>query len=98
MRKTLLLSEALCGFSMKVKHVDGTDILLKSKDIIKPGMVKTVKGKGMYDKYEIQGDLIIQFDIEFPDSLLIHQKKQIKKYLPKPDKTDPEQNMETILI
>ena len=82
-RKKILLSEALCGFSFNLVHLDNTTITIKSNDIINPGDIKRIKDLGMYNKFELRGDLIIEFEIEFPESLLIHQKKNIKKYLPK---------------
>lgn len=85
-KQKILLSEALCGTSFIINQLDNTKLTITTKDIIKPGMVKTIKSKGMYDKFGIRGDLVIQFDIEFPDSLLIHQKKNLRKYLPKTDK------------
>ncbi len=84
MNKEILLSEALCGFGFYITHLDGNDIFIKSKNIISPGFVKRIEKQGMYDKFGLRGDLVIKFDIKFPESLLTHQKKNIRKYLPKP--------------
>jgi len=86
--KKILLSEALCGVDFLLTELDGTLLRIKTKDIIKPGTIKQIKGKGMYDKFGIRGDLMIEFDIEFPDTLLIHQKKNLKKYLPKSNRIE----------
>lgn len=82
-KKKISLSEALCGTSFNIVHLDNKEITIKTTNIIKPGDIKRIKKQGMYDKFELRGDLIIEFEIEFPESLLIHQKKNLKKYLPK---------------
>ena len=91
-KKKILLSEALCGTSFNIVHLDNKEINIRSKNIIRPGDVKRIKKQGMYDKFQLRGDLIIEFEIEFPESLLIHQKKNLKKYLPKGDNNNNNNN------
>ena len=98
MFKKILLSEALCGMEFNIVHLDNSILKVKVSNIIKPGTVKTIKGEGMYDKFGLRGDLVIQFDVEFPETLLIHQKKNLKKYLPKPNKPDDNKGGEVITI
>jgi DnaJ-class molecular chaperone len=100
MTKKILLSEALLGIDFTIDQLDDTKLRIKSDKIIKPGAVELIKGKGMYDKFGLRGDLIIQFDVEFPDTLLIHQKKHLKKYLPKREKIPIEDadNIEIITL
>jgi len=98
MNKKILLSEALCGYEFNIKELDGTLFKIKSKDIVKPGTSKIIPGKGMYINEKDRGNLVINFEIEFPDSLLIHQKKNLKKFLPRSVKDDKEYQGETILI
>lgn len=83
MTKKILLSEALTGFKFILTLLDKKDVVIECKDIIKPGSIKRIENLGMYDKYGIRGYLEIRFEIEFPETLLIHQKKNIKKFLPK---------------
>lgn len=83
MNKTILLSESLCGADFIINHLDGSNIRIKTKNVIKPGEIRTIKGLGMYDKFGLRGYLSIHFDVEFPDNLLIHHKKNLIKYLPK---------------
>lgn len=83
LHKTILLSEALCGTTFEIEQLDNKLLEIKIDEIIKPGDSRTIKEAGMYDRFGIRGDLIIKFDIEFPESLLIHQKTNLKKYLPK---------------
>ena len=98
MNKKILLSESLCGTSFIISELDNNKIMIQSKDIIKPNSIHVIKGKGMYDKFGIRGDLIIQFEVEFPESLLIHQKKNLKKFLPKPDNINDKNNNNNIEV
>lgn len=82
--KKILLSEALCGFEFDLVQLDKSVVRIKSKDIIRPGTVKTIPNLGMKTENG-RGMLTITFGIEFPESLLIHQKQNLKKYLPKSD-------------
>lgn len=81
--KKIELWEALCGTQFCVKELDGNSLKIKSKGIIKPGDTRVIKEKGMYDKFGLRGDLIIDFEIVFPKKLTTHQRKNIKKFLPK---------------
>nr|QBK91539.1 MAG: DnaJ [Pithovirus LCPAC302] len=95
--KTILLSEALCGFLFQIKELDGNVLTIRNKDIISPETNKIIKGKGVYNILGSRGDLIIKFDIIFPENLLIHQRKNLIKYLPK-NNTDITADSETIDI
>ena len=82
MEKNILLSEALCGLSFKISHLDGREVLIKSTEIIKPNMEYLVSDEGLEDKYRSNGDLIINFNIIFPDFLNDDRKKYLGKLLP----------------
>ena len=56
------MSEALCGGSFKIKHLDNRKLFIKFKGIIKPGDIKSIKGEGIN-----KGLLYIIFDIKFPE-------------------------------
>jgi len=79
------LLEALTGFKLVVEHLDGRKILLSNKDgdIIKPGMLKTVKELGMpfYERNYANGNLYLNFTIVFPTSLDKGQMEMIGKVL-----------------
>ena len=46
------------------------------------GVTKTVHDEGMPRSGGGRGDLIIRFDVSFPDSLTFDQKAALKKVLP----------------
>ena len=81
------LLEALTGFQLLITHLDGRKVLIKSKpgEIIKPGVMKTVKDCGMpfFDHPTNFGNLYIKFNIKFPKSLQENQKKALQQLFPK---------------
>jgi DnaJ family protein B protein 4 len=64
------LKEALCGFSFSLKHISGKEFKINNTkgNIISPGFKKVVPGYG-FKRNEHEGNLIIEFIIEFPDIL-----------------------------
>jgi len=78
---SITLLEALTGFEMLVEHLDGRKIHIKNKegDIIKPGLLKTVRECGMpfFDSPFRFGNLYINFNIIFPDKLDNSQKESL---------------------
>ena len=81
------LLEALTGFELLITHLDGRKVLIKSKkgEIIKPGVIKTVKECGMpfFDHPTKFGNLYIKFNIKFPKSLQDSQKSALQQLFPK---------------
>jgi DnaJ-class molecular chaperone len=76
-KKSILLRDSLCGFSFEFKHLNGKTLNLNNKmnpTIVKPNYKKTVAGLGMI-RDGVYGNLVIEFDVEFPDSL---SKEQIE--------------------
>ncbi|EFP11208.1 CRE-DNJ-19 protein [Caenorhabditis remanei] len=77
--RKLSLNEALCGYNFLIKHLDGHPLVLRSKqgDIIKPGTVRGVLGKGMPNKKypELKGNLFVEFDVEFPKDHFLDDEK-----------------------
>lgn len=66
----ITLTEALCGFSYVLKHLDGRDLVIRHPpgSVIEPGSTKLVPGEGMphYRNPFEKGELFIKFDVEFP--------------------------------
>ena len=78
----ILLSEALCGICSTIKHPSGSNIGIKCDYIIKPNTKHIIKGLG-FTKNNSVGDLIINFDIIFPDKLDDQRSELLNKLLPK---------------
>jgi len=67
--KTLSLKESLCGFSFVINHLSGESILIEEQTITKPSSKKIIPAMGIRKDGQQTGDLIIEFSIEFPESL-----------------------------
>ncbi|XP_034939052.1 dnaJ protein homolog 1 [Chelonus insularis] len=68
----LSLKQALCGTIIDVPTLFGEKITLNlTGEIIKPNMVKRIQGQGLPLPKEPsrKGDLVVSFDIKFPDKL-----------------------------
>jgi len=83
MKMSISLKESLVGFSKKIKHLDGREVVFESKDVIKPGEVKKITGEGMPLRTDSakHGDLHIEFDVKFPSTLTDKQKEELKNIL-----------------
>jgi DnaJ family protein B protein 4 len=71
--KTLTLKESLCGFSFVINHPIGESIVIEERTIIKPNSKKVIPEMGMRRDGQQIGNLIIEFSIEFPESLTSEQ-------------------------
>ena len=70
-KKTITLKESLCGFTFDIHHLNGDNLSLmnnKNPTVIKPSLKKTVNKMGFKRDGNI-GNLIIIFDVEFPNEL-----------------------------
>lgn len=78
LKKTLTLKEALCGTQFGFVYLNGKHISLTiSNAIISPGSTKKFKGYGFNE----QSDLIVEFDVEFPQSLSDEQRTLLQQCL-----------------
>ena len=74
-QKKVCLKEALCGFSFEIHHLNGKLLSMNNMvnpTIIKPNYKKVVPGLGI-TKESQTGNLIIEFIVDFPDSLTMDQ-------------------------
>jgi DnaJ-class molecular chaperone len=82
-KHTLTLKEALCGFKFELKHLNGKTLAFNNStniNVIKPHYKKVVPNLGM-NKNGKMGNLIIEFDISFPDVLGDDQIQQLSAIL-----------------
>jgi len=82
----LTLKEALCGVRVDVPTLSGGDRLVLSltDEVIKPTTVKRIVGKGLPQSKDPtkRGDLLISFDIVFPDKITPMTRETLKNSLP----------------
>ena len=74
-KKTVTLKEALCGFDFEIKHVNKKTLAFKNVSnafIIKPGFRKVIPDFG-FKRENTTGNLIIEFDVAFPEQLTPEQ-------------------------
>ena len=85
--KQILLSEALSGLEFIFNHPSKNNILVQSDDIIKPDDVKVIHGLGFPSKQKYRnGNLVIKFQVIFPESINMEKKELISKLLPRRSK------------
>ncbi|XP_071033833.1 dnaJ homolog subfamily B member 4 [Parasteatoda tepidariorum] len=78
------LKEALCGTKVEIPTLTGEKKSLKITDVIKPNFVHRVKGHGLplpKDPTK-KGDLVVGFEIKFPDYLSSTAKATLQEVLP----------------
>mmetsp|Transcript_36657 Transcript_36657/g.41813 ORF Transcript_36657/g.41813 Transcript_36657/m.41813 type:complete len:416 (-) Transcript_36657:336-1583(-) len=95
--KELSLKQALCGFAWKIKHLDGREVVIKTRpgEIIHSEVmdqetgralpyIRKVKDEGMpsHGNPFVKGDLYVAFQISFPDSLSPEVVEALQKILP----------------
>ena len=80
--KNLTLKESLTGFSFDIKFLQGKVYTINNNGgkIISPKFKKVVRGLGM-KRGETIGDLIIIFNVIFPNKLSKHQIEELEKIL-----------------
>ena len=77
-RINISLKQALVGFEMKLKHLDGHFVNINRLDkVTKPGLMERFKGEGMpvFESYSEVGDLMITYIVDLPEKLSDEQKK-----------------------
>ncbi|KAI1903195.1 hypothetical protein AGOR_G00024710 [Albula goreensis] len=79
----VFLEKALTGLSVEVETLDGRLLCIPINEIVHPKYSKVVPGEGMpfCGNPSQRGDLIIQFDIHFPEKLSPEKKILIKQAL-----------------
>ena len=81
--KTVSLKECLCGFTFELNHLNGKKLCINNINnptVIKPNFNKVIPSMGMI-RDNSTGNMIIHFDVEFPDVLTVDQISAISKIL-----------------
>ena len=81
--KTITLKESLCGFSFKLKHIHGNELLFNNNantTVVKPGFKKVIPNMGM-NRENNTGSLIINFHVEFPNTISSEQIESLNQIL-----------------
>lgn len=62
------MQDALIGFSLELKHLDGHIVSVTRDKVTWPGARIRKKGEGMpnYENNNLHGTLYITFDVDFP--------------------------------
>ena len=81
--KSLSFKESLCGFQFMLPYIDGRQYNINSEPgkIIHPGFKKSVPDMGLH-RNDKRGNLIIQFEIKYPESLPLSVIEYLSKTLP----------------
>lgn len=67
--KSISLAEALCGFRLDFKHLDGKVLRMHIDEVIKPNDIFKLPHVGMVSQSGVPGDLYVVFDIVFPTQI-----------------------------
>jgi DnaJ family protein A protein 2 len=74
------LKDALCGCNFEIVHLNGKTLAITNVSnvtVIYPGFRRTVPQMGMR-RDAVVGNLVIEFDVEFPNSLNPEQIERLK--------------------
>lgn len=88
MEQDLTLHEALCGYELRITHLDGRTLRVRGAPglVVTPGDVKCIASEGMplHKRPYEKGRLIIKFNVQFPKTLKENHIQLLEKALPKP--------------
>ena len=80
LEKTITVKEALCGFTFELKYITGKTYTItnNSGNIISHGYTKIIPNMG-FSRENHTGNLIITFNVKFPEKLTEEVMEQLKK-------------------
>ncbi|XP_059902384.1 dnaJ homolog subfamily B member 1b [Gadus macrocephalus] len=78
------LRDALCGCTVRAPTLDGRTVTLTTSDIVRPGMKRRITGEGLplAKSPGRRGDLVVEFEVKFPESLSASARGTISQVLP----------------
>jgi DnaJ-class molecular chaperone len=82
-KKEISLKESLCGFSFDLMHINRKTFTFNNESkptIIKPGQTKVIPNLGMI-RDNHTGNLIVSFEINFPNTITEEQRVKLKEIL-----------------
>ncbi|XP_041838141.1 dnaJ homolog subfamily B member 1b [Melanotaenia boesemani] len=79
------LRDALCGCTVNVPTLDGRTVPVAVTDVVHPGMKRRVSAEGLpYPKRpDRRGDLIVEYEVKFPERLSQNARDTIAGVLPR---------------
>ncbi|XP_026158301.1 dnaJ homolog subfamily B member 1b [Mastacembelus armatus] len=79
------LRDALCGSTINAPTLEGKTVTVSSTDIVHPGMKRRISGEGLpYPKRpDRRGDLIVEYEVKFPEKLSQNARDTIAQVLPR---------------
>ena len=87
-KKKISLKEALVGFKFELKHLSGKTYCINNNNgkVITPQYTKVIRNMGMRREKQhpappVVGNLLVVFDVEFPEKLTDEQIKKISECL-----------------
>lgn len=82
LERKVTLKEALCGFNFELKHVNGKSYTINNNpgSIVTPAYFKNIQNMGLTRDGHC-GNLVITFDVVFPETLNLDQISKLKEIL-----------------
>jgi DnaJ family protein B protein 4 len=80
--RTISLRDALSGYQLSVRGLDGEELRKQFDEVIEPGREYRFPGSGMHTKDGRRGDVIVKFKVKFPTRLSPDVKAQVRRILP----------------
>ena len=84
-QKQMPLVDALCGFNFELEHLDGRKIIVESKpgEVVRDESVMVLKGEGFPVKGDAgaNGDLFVEFTLDFPKSISSTQQNELYRVI-----------------
>ncbi|XP_061129542.1 dnaJ homolog subfamily B member 1b [Syngnathus typhle] len=79
------LRDALCGCTVNAPTLEGRVVTVTSTDVVQPGMKRRISGEGLpYPKRpDRRGDLIVEYEVKFPERLSQSARDTIAQVLPR---------------
>ena len=80
--KKISIFEALAGFTFYIENLENENLEININEIVNKDTVKVIQNQGMpYKNKNKYGNIIVFFDIEYPNSITIIKKNIIKIFL-----------------